>query len=240
MRLAKLQRGERTIWAAVTDQGAVDLSSVIDSDIRDHLGTDSLTRLADFTAERPVDIAVGELSYAPFLPNPEKIICVGVNYRNRNEEYRDGSGLPKYPSLFFRSPTSFVGHDTPLVRPRESEQLDYEGELAIIIGKGGRRIPSEQALGHIAGLTLVNEGTLRDWVRHAKFNVTQGKNFDSSGSIGPWMVTAAQMMRSPCRSFASLMPLPRSAARRAGVPRRASAQAPMSRASLAGGAHCPE
>jgi 2-keto-4-pentenoate hydratase/2-oxohepta-3-ene-1,7-dioic acid hydratase in catechol pathway len=190
MRLAKLQRGERTIWAAVTDQGAVDLSSVIDSDIRDHLGTDSLTRLADFTAERPVDIAVGELSYAPFLPNPEKIICVGVNYRNRNEEYRDGSELPKYPSLFFRSPSSFVGHDTPLVRPRESEQLDYEGELAIIIGKGGRRIPSEQALGHIAGLTLVNEGTLRDWVRHAKFNVTQGKNFDSSGSIGPWMVTA--------------------------------------------------
>jgi 5-carboxymethyl-2-hydroxymuconate isomerase len=137
-----------------------------------------------------VDIAVGELSYAPFLPNPEKIICVGVNYRNRNEEYRDSSELPKYPSLFFRSPTSFVGHDTPLVRPRESEQLDYEGELAIIIGKGGRRIPSEQALGHIAGLTLVNEGTLRDWVRHGKFNVTQGKNFDSSGSIGPWMVTA--------------------------------------------------
>ena len=189
MRLAKLKRGERTIWAAVTDKGAVDLSAAIDSDIRDHIGTDSLTRLADFAAERPVDIAAGEVSYAPFLPNPEKIICVGVNYRNRNEEYRDGSDLPKYPSLFFRSPTSFVAHDEALVRPRESDQLDYEGELAIIIGKGGRRIQKEQALGHIAGLTLVNEGTLRDWVRHAKFNVTQGKNFDSSGSIGPWMVT---------------------------------------------------
>ena len=190
MKLAKLQRGERTIWAAVTDAGAVDLSSAIDGDIRNSLDTDSLTRLADFAAERPVDIAAGELSYASFLPNPEKIICVGVNYTNRNEEYRDGSDLPKYPSLFFRAPTSFVAHDAPLLRPRESEQLDYEGELAIIVGKGGRRIPKEHALGHVAGLTLVNEGTIRDWVRHAKFNVTQGKNFDSSGSIGPWMVTA--------------------------------------------------
>ena len=190
MKLAKLQRGERTIWAAVTDAGAVDLSSAIDGDIRNSLDTDSLTRLADFAAERRVDIAAGELSYASFLPNPEKIICVGVNYTNRNEEYRDGSDLPKFPSLFFRAPTSFVGHDTPLLRPRESEQLDYEGELAIIVGKRGRRIAKDQALGHVAGLTLVNEGTIRDWVRHAKFNVTQGKNFDSSGSIGPWMVTA--------------------------------------------------
>jgi 5-carboxymethyl-2-hydroxymuconate isomerase len=130
------------------------------------------------------------LNFAPFLPDPEKIICVGVNYRNRNEEYRDGSELPKYPSLFFRAPTSFAAHEAPLVRPSESSQLDYEGELAIVIGKGGRRIARERALSHIAGLTLLNEGTLRDWVRHAKFNVTQGKNFDSSGSIGPWMVTA--------------------------------------------------
>src|SRR6185503_4442248 len=154
-----------TIWAAVTDKGAVDLSAAIDSDIHDHLGTDSLTRLADFAAERAADIPTGELSYAPLLPNPEKIICVGVNYRNRNEEYRDGSDLPKYPSLFFCAPTSFTAHQAPLVRPRESEQLDYEGELAIIVGKGGRRIPKEHALGHIAGLTLVNEGTIRDWVR---------------------------------------------------------------------------
>jgi 2-keto-4-pentenoate hydratase/2-oxohepta-3-ene-1,7-dioic acid hydratase in catechol pathway len=187
MRLAKLQRGA---WAAVTDEGAVDLTAAIDGDIREHLGTDALKRLTDFAAGRAPDIGPDELTYAPFLPNPEKIICVGVNYRNRNEEYRDGSNLPEYPSLFFRAPTSFVGHNEPLVRPRESDQLDYEGELAIVIGTGGRRIAKEEALGHIAGLTLVNEGTIRDWVRHAKFNVTQGKNFDSSGSIGPWMVTA--------------------------------------------------
>jgi 2-keto-4-pentenoate hydratase/2-oxohepta-3-ene-1,7-dioic acid hydratase in catechol pathway len=187
MKLAKLQHG---IWAAVTDEGGVDLSAAIEGDIRDHLSPDGLKRLAEFANGRQPDIALDELSYAPFLPNPEKIICVGVNYRNRNEEYRDGSDLPKYPSLFFRAPGSFVGHEEAIVRPRESEQLDYEGELAIVIGTGGRRIAKEDALSHIAGLTLVNEGTLRDWVRHAKFNVTQGKNFDSSGAIGPWMVTA--------------------------------------------------
>jgi 5-carboxymethyl-2-hydroxymuconate isomerase len=187
MKLAKLERGT---WVAVTGEGAVDLTGGIDGDIRGHLDADSLERLADFAAGRPADIPPSELRFGPFLPDPEKIICVGVNYRNRNEEYRDGSDLPKYPSLFFRAPTSFTGHEAPLVRPRESDQLDYEGELAIVVGKGGRRIPREQALSHIAGLTLVNEGTLRDWVRHAKFNVTQGKNFDSSGSIGPWMVTA--------------------------------------------------
>jgi 5-carboxymethyl-2-hydroxymuconate isomerase len=187
MRLAKLQRG---IWAAVSSDGAVDLSTAIDGDIRDYLSTGGLKHLADFANGHAPDLAPDELTYAPLLPNPEKIICVGVNYRNRNEEYRDGSDLPKYPSLFFRAPTSFVGHETSLVRPRESEQLDYEGEIAIVVGKGGRRIAKEQAESHIAGLTLVNEGTLRDWVRHAKFNVTQGKNFDSSGSIGPWMVTA--------------------------------------------------
>jgi 5-carboxymethyl-2-hydroxymuconate isomerase len=193
MRLAKVRRGAGETWAAITDDGGVDLTPVIGADdraIRDHLSSDSLKRLADFAAASAPDLTPDELTYAPFLPAPEKIICVGVNYHNRNEEYRDGSEAPKYPSLFFRAPTSFTSHGSPLVRPRESEQLDYEGELAIVIGKGGRRIAKPDAAGHIAGVTLVNEGTLRDWVRHAKFNVTQGKNFDSSGAIGPWLVTA--------------------------------------------------
>jgi 2-keto-4-pentenoate hydratase/2-oxohepta-3-ene-1,7-dioic acid hydratase in catechol pathway len=90
--------------------------------------------------------------------------------------------------LFMRTQRSFVGHLTPLVRPRASSQLDYEGELVLVIGKGGRHIPQGAALDHIAAVTLCNEGTIRDWVRHAKFNVTQGKNFDFSGSLGPWLV----------------------------------------------------
>jgi 2-keto-4-pentenoate hydratase/2-oxohepta-3-ene-1,7-dioic acid hydratase in catechol pathway len=193
MRLAKLLHSDSPIWAAITDHGAVDLTPAVGTEphaIRDHLGREGLKHLAEFADGRSPDLAPEELTYAPFLPNPEKIICVGVNYHNRNEEYRDGSEAPKHPSLFLRAPTSFTAHGTALVRPSESEQLDYEGELAIVIGKGGRRIPKGQAADHIAGLTLVNEGTLRDWVRHAKFNVTQGKNFDSSGAIGPWMVTA--------------------------------------------------
>jgi 2-keto-4-pentenoate hydratase/2-oxohepta-3-ene-1,7-dioic acid hydratase in catechol pathway len=161
--------------------------------IHDHLSRDKLLRLADFAAGRPADRPADDLRYAPFLPEPRKIICVGVNYTNRNEEYRDGSDLPNYPSLFMRSPTSFTGHESPLVRPRESEQLDYEGELVLVIGSGGRRIRRGQALSHVAGVTLMNEGTIRDWVRHAKFNVTQGKNFDGTGSVGPWMVTSDEI-----------------------------------------------
>ena len=111
-----------------------------------------------------------------------------MNYPDRNAEYKDGQDAPKYPSMFMRTPRSFVGHNAPLVRPRASSQLDYEGELVIVIGKAGRHIAENAALDHIAAITLCNEGTLRDWVRHAKFNVTQGKNFDSTGSLGPWLV----------------------------------------------------
>lgn len=124
------------------------------------------------------------------LTNPEKIWCIGVNYADRNEEYRDSSEAPKYPSLFARNLRSFVGHDQALIRPKVSEQLDYEGELVLVIGKAGRHISRERAYEHIAGMTLANEGTVRDWLRHGKFNVTQGKNFDASGSIGPWIVTS--------------------------------------------------
>jgi len=124
------------------------------------------------------------------VTNPEKILCIGVNYANRNEEYGDLTPLQEYPSMFFRVPGSFVGHNAPIIRPPESEQLDYEGEIAIVIGEGGRRIPRATAENHIAALTCLNEGTIRDWLRHGKYNVTQGKNFDCTGSIGPWMVTA--------------------------------------------------
>ena len=124
------------------------------------------------------------------IRQPEKILCIGVNYAERNEEYKDGTAAPSYPSVFPRFARSFVGHGRAIRRPPESTQLDYEGEIAIVIGKGGRRIPRSQALSHIAGLTCLNEGTIRDWVRHGKFNVTQGKNWDDSGAIGPWLVTA--------------------------------------------------
>ncbi|THU05045.1 fumarylacetoacetate hydrolase family protein [Lampropedia puyangensis] len=123
------------------------------------------------------------------VTQPRKIFCIGVNYAHRNAEYKDGSNLPKYPSIFVRFPSSFVGHGQALLQPPESQQLDYEGEIALVIGQGGRRIPQAHALSHVAAITCVNEGTIRDWVHHAKFNVTQGKNWAASGSIGPWMTT---------------------------------------------------
>lgn len=129
-----------------------------------------------------------DFEFEMVLPNARRILCVGVNFPDRNAEYKDGSEQPKFMSLFPRFASGFTGHNRPLIRPPESPQLDYEGEVAIVIGKGGRRISQTDAYDHIAALTLCNEGTIRDWVRHAKFNVTQGKNWDKSGSIGPWLV----------------------------------------------------
>jgi 2-keto-4-pentenoate hydratase/2-oxohepta-3-ene-1,7-dioic acid hydratase in catechol pathway len=128
-----------------------------------------------------------------------RYFCIGVNYPDRNEEYKDGSERPRYPSLFMRSHTSLVAHEEPIVRPRESLQLDYEGEIVVVIGSGGRRIRQEDALSHVLGYTCANEGSVRDWLRHSKFNVTQGKNFDRSGAIGPYIVTADEVGSAPLR-----------------------------------------
>ncbi len=137
---------------------------------------------------RAVTHPIGGFSFDIPLARPEKIICVGVNFPDRNSEYKDGEDAPANMSLFVRFPRSFTGHDQPLIRPHASYKLDYEGEIAIIIGKAGRHIKQTDAYDHIAAITLCNEGTLRDWVRHAKFNVTQGKNFEQSGAMGPWLV----------------------------------------------------
>jgi 2-keto-4-pentenoate hydratase/2-oxohepta-3-ene-1,7-dioic acid hydratase in catechol pathway len=178
-------------YGAVVDGGVVDLTARDGKDyptLREVIAAGALMRLAEGAAGRSPDHALEAVTWLPPIPQPEKIICIGVNYPDRNAEYKDGSDAPKYPSRFMRTPRSFVGHDTPLVRPRASTQLDYEGEVVLVIGKAGRHIPESAALDHIAAVTLCNEGTIRDWVRHAKFNVTQGKNFDSTGSLGPWLV----------------------------------------------------
>ena len=180
-------------FGAVSGDGVVDLTDKLGAGIttlRAALEADALGRIKDIVAKAKPDHAQAGLKLLSPIPFPEKIICVGVNYGNRNAEYKDGSDLPKYPSIFLRFPGSLVGHGAKLMRPPESEQFDYEGEIGVVIGKGGRRIPEDQAESHIAGLTCVNEGTIRDWTRHGKFNVTQGKSWEESGAIGPWMVTS--------------------------------------------------
>jgi len=188
VKIASFRKGEIRSFGIVTDSRIVDCGAQAGS-LLDVLNAGGMSRLK---SEGP-DHALRDVVLLPPVTQPEKVICVGVNYANRNEEYKDGTERPKYPSLFMRAPGSFVGHGVPLVKPRESDQFDYEGEIVLVIGKAGRRIPRERALEHVAGLTLCNEGSVRDWLRHGKFNVTQGKNFDASGSIGPWMVTADEL-----------------------------------------------
>ncbi len=193
-RLATFTANGAARYGAVTDDGIVDLSAHFGQTwptLREAIASGALMTLADDAASRAPDYALDAVAWQPPVPAPEKIICIGVNYPDRNAEYKDGKEAPPYPSMFMRTPRSFVGHGAPLVRPKASPQLDYEGEVVMVIGKAGRHIAERDALDHIAALTLCNEGTIRDWVRHAKFNVTQGKNFDSTGSLGPWLVPYA-------------------------------------------------
>jgi len=190
-RLATFSVDRTTKYGAVVEGGIVDLSARFAKDfptLREVIAAGALMRLAEDAARRSPDHALDAITWQPPIPAPEKIICIGVNYPDRNAEYKDGQDAPRFPSMFMRTPRSFVGHNAPLVRPRASAQLDYEGEVVLIIGKAGRHIAESAALDHISAVTLCNEGTIRDWVRHAKFNVTQGKNFDSTGSLGPWIV----------------------------------------------------
>jgi len=191
MKLTSFLTENRHAYGMVTDSGVIDLSRLSETpdNLCSALTDPGAEQLAVLGAGLTPDFALDEISYAPPITNPQKIICIGVNYVNRNEEY-DDTALPPYPSVFLRTPGSLVGHLQSIVRPPESEQFDYEGEIAIVIGKPGRRITQENAEAHIAGLTILQEGSVRDWMRHGKFNVTQGKNFDRSGAVGPWLVTA--------------------------------------------------
>lgn len=197
MKLATYTINGKTTYGSVVEKdgtiGFTDVGAKLGLSLREWIASDKLDALKELATSLPVAYQESEIKYLPPILTGEKIACIGVNYANRNAEYKDNSALPPYPSLFLRYLDSFVGHQENVLRPPESPQLDYEGEIVIIIGKGGRRIPREEALSHIAGLTLMNEGTIRDWVRHAKFNVTQGKNFEKSGVIGPWMITADEV-----------------------------------------------
>ena len=189
MRLASFTQDGGDSFGIVTERGIIDLRRRTGFlSMLALIAGDGFAAARAHAGEAP-DVDPNRVTWLPPVLG-EKLWCIGVNYAERNEEYRDQSATPNYPSLFCRNPRSIVGHNTPIERPRVSTQFDYEGEIAIVIGKPGRHIPRERAFEHIAGLTLCNEGSVRDWLRHGKFNVTQGKNFDRSGSLGPWMVTA--------------------------------------------------
>jgi 2-keto-4-pentenoate hydratase/2-oxohepta-3-ene-1,7-dioic acid hydratase in catechol pathway len=190
MRLASYALRGRPSFGAVAGDGIVDLRPRLHrfqslSEVFRAKALDQARAAAE--GVRP-DVPLAEVEMLPPLAAPEKILCIGINYANRGQDY-NVTNTPKYPSMFYRAPNSLVGSGQNLVRPKISEQLDYEGEIAIVIGADCKHVPKEHALEMIAGLTLCNEGTIRDWTRHGQFNVTQGKNFDASGAIGPWIET---------------------------------------------------
>jgi 2-keto-4-pentenoate hydratase/2-oxohepta-3-ene-1,7-dioic acid hydratase in catechol pathway len=194
LKLATFTANGRTSYGVVIGDGIADLGKRLKyAGLLEVLRAGALDEVRKAAEGAKPDVVLNSVTLLPPVLAPEKILCIGVNYANRNAEYKDGSEQPKYPSMFFRTPGSLTGHGQPILRPKASPQLDYEGEICLVIGKEGRHIAKENAMSHVAGYTLCNEGTLRDWVRHAKFNVTQGKNFDASGSIGPYFVSADEI-----------------------------------------------
>lgn len=155
------------------------------ADLRAVIAAGALAELGkDAGGER---LAVSDVTLLSPIPNPDKILCIGLNYMTHIKE--TGREAPKKPSIFTRYPSSVVGHDVDLVRPKVSDWFDFEGELAVVIGKPGRAISAANAHAHVAGYSCFNDGSIRDFQRHTT-QFWAGKNFDRSGSMGPWLVTA--------------------------------------------------
>jgi 2-keto-4-pentenoate hydratase/2-oxohepta-3-ene-1,7-dioic acid hydratase in catechol pathway len=192
-------RGRSSFGVAVGD-GIVDLRPRLAPRVQsvlDILRLDALDQVRSVVAGVRPDFSLSEVEMLPPVPGGEKILCIGVNYAKRDTELEAAGGNTdaKYPSMFFKPPNSFVAHNAPILRPPESEQLEYEGEICLVIGKTGRRIPKDRAFEWVAGVTMCNEGTIRDWVRHGRFNVTQGKAWDATGSMGPWITTDVDLTK---------------------------------------------
>jgi len=192
MRLASFRTAQGASYGAVTSQGIVDLGRRLGnrySDLRTLLEKNGIEE-ARKAAGSPADYKESEVTWLPVIPNPGKIVCVGLNY----EEHRQETGRDKteQPALFLRLAESQVGHKQPILRPRESKNLDYEAEIALVIGRAGRRISQKDSWNHVAGYSCYNDGSVRDWQRHT-IQWTAGKNFASTGGFGPWMVTADEI-----------------------------------------------
>ena len=179
----------RTSYGIARPDGVFDLGRRIGTvlpDLKSFLAAEGLGLLASSPIAKTTDYANGQFTYLPVIPNPNKVLCVGLNY----EEHRQETGRPdtEHPAIFTRYADTLIGHDAPMVLPPNSTSLDYEGELAVVIGKAGFRVSESDALSLVAGYSVFNDGTLRDWQRHtAQF--TPGKNFPGTGAFGPALLT---------------------------------------------------
>ncbi|MER7010281.1 fumarylacetoacetate hydrolase family protein [Saccharopolyspora sp. NPDC000359] len=191
MKLLSYRSSDRCSWGALVEGEVLDLAAVNPAwpslaTALDAAGTDGIRRAVTAAADSADRIALDSAELLPVVPHPGKVLCVGLNY----EEHRIETGRERteHPVIFTRFPDTFVGHGAPLVRPAESERFDFEGELALVIGRGGRRIAPKDALDHVAGVTCLNDGSIRDFQFHTH-QFTPGKNFPATGSMGPWLVT---------------------------------------------------
>jgi 2-keto-4-pentenoate hydratase/2-oxohepta-3-ene-1,7-dioic acid hydratase in catechol pathway len=192
MKLATIQTSKGITYGAVTDRGIVDLGRRLGArfpDLKALIAGNGIGEAAKLASEKP-DYTQAEIAWLPVIPNPGKILCVGLNYQDHVTE--TGRDNTEQPAFFIRVPESQVGHKQPMLMPRESTHLDFEAEIAVIIGKPGRRIAQKDAWGHIAGYSCYNDGSVRDWQRHT-VQWTAGKNFAQTGAFGPWMVTADEI-----------------------------------------------
>ncbi|MBM4764852.1 fumarylacetoacetate hydrolase family protein [Bacillus sp. B15-48] len=187
MKLVSFCHGEIESFGAVIDNGVIDLKKKFNNEFADLKTFLEKANVEDLNIDvNDVQYSLNDVTLLPVIPNPEKVVCVGLNYHAHVEEC--GETTTETPVIFFRYPSSQIGHEENLVLPRESSQLDFEGEIAVIIGKKGRRISEEDAYNHIAGYACYNDGSVRDWqLRTSQW--APGKNFDGTGGFGPWMVT---------------------------------------------------
>ena len=176
----------------LTDDGAgvVDVGARTDfADLKAVIAADALASTAAELGDA-ADLALDAISYLPTIPNPDKILCVGLNYKAHQEE--TGRGGEGFPTIFVRFANAQIGHEQNMLRPRESETLDFEGEIALVIGKAGRRIAEADALLHVAGFSIYNDGSVREYQRQTS-QFTPGKNFAGTGGFGPWLMTVDEI-----------------------------------------------
>ncbi len=192
MKLATFKTAQGASYGIVTGKGIVDLRRFLGNqfpDLKSLVVGNGFSQAQQFLAEKP-DYQESDITWLPVIPNPDKIFCVGLNYQDHVVE--TGRDNTENPAIFVRFPESQLGHKQPMIRPRESTQLDYEAEIAIIIGKPGRRISQKDSWSYVAGYSCYNDGSVRDFQRHTT-QWTSGKNFSATGGFGPWMVTADEI-----------------------------------------------
>ncbi|MEI7446336.1 MAG: fumarylacetoacetate hydrolase family protein [Burkholderiales bacterium] len=189
MKLASFILDGRPAWGPVVDGGVIDATSQFPT-LKAALAADGLAKVAAWAAGRKADAAFDAVAQLPTIPDPGKVWCCGLNYHEHVKE--TGRELTEQPTFFTRWADAQVGHGQAMIVPPESIQFDYEGEIAVIIGRGGRRIAQADAAKHIAGYACFNDGSIRDWQRHTS-QFAPGKNFWHSGALGPWMVTSDEI-----------------------------------------------